>query len=55
VPECFDDFIALVVPRQQERGAYKTKYAEGTLRGKLFGNDRLPASHEAARHRIANA
>jgi FMN-dependent oxidoreductase (nitrilotriacetate monooxygenase family) len=55
VPECFDDFIALVVPRLQERGAYKTKYAEGTLRGKLFGNDRLPASHEAARHRIANA
>ena len=55
VPECFDDFIALVVPRLQERGAYKTKYADGTLRGKLFGRDRLPASHEAARHRIVNA
>ena len=54
VPECFDDFIALVVPRLQERGAYKTKYADGTLRGKLFGRDRLPASHEAARHRIAS-
>ncbi|CAN5665888.1 LLM class flavin-dependent oxidoreductase [soil metagenome] len=55
VPECFDDFIALVVPRLQERGAYKTKYAYGTLRGKLFGSDRLPASHEAARHRIVSA
>ena len=49
VPECFDDFIALVVPRLQERGAYKTAYAPGTLRGKLFGRDRLPASHPAAR------
>ena len=51
VPECFDDFIALVVPRLQERGAFKTAYAEGTLRGKLFGRDRLPASHPVARFR----
>ena len=51
VPECFDDFIALVVPQLQERGAYKTVYAEGTLRGKLFGHDRLPASHPVAAHR----
>lgn len=49
VPECFDDFIALVVPQLQERGAYKTAYAEGTLRRKLGGaGDRLPASHPAA-------
>jgi alkanesulfonate monooxygenase SsuD/methylene tetrahydromethanopterin reductase-like flavin-dependent oxidoreductase (luciferase family) len=47
VPDCFDDFIALVVPRLQERGAYKTKYAQGTMRGKLFGRDRLPATHPA--------
>jgi FMN-dependent oxidoreductase (nitrilotriacetate monooxygenase family) len=39
VPECVDDFIALVVPQLQERGAYKTKYAPGTLRSKLFGRD----------------
>jgi long-chain alkane monooxygenase len=39
VPECFDDFIALVVPQLQERGAYKTKYVPGTLRSKLFGRD----------------
>ncbi|MEO5670131.1 MAG: LLM class flavin-dependent oxidoreductase [Ramlibacter sp.] len=51
VPECFDDFIALVVPRLQERGAFKTAYAPGTLRGKLFGRDRLPATHPVARHR----
>lgn len=51
VPECFDDFIALVVPLLQERGVYKTAYAEGSLRHKLFGRDRLPASHPAAVHR----
>jgi FMN-dependent oxidoreductase (nitrilotriacetate monooxygenase family) len=52
VPECFDDFIELVVPVLQERGVYKTTYAEGSLRGKLFGADRLPASHPVARHRV---
>ncbi|MDB5872083.1 MAG: flavin-dependent oxidoreductase [Ramlibacter sp.] len=51
VPECFDDFIALVVPQLQERGAYKTRYAPGTLRGKLFGHDRLPATHPVAQYR----
>jgi FMN-dependent oxidoreductase (nitrilotriacetate monooxygenase family) len=51
VPECFDDFIALVVPQLQERGAYKTCYDAGTLRNKLSGRDRLPASHPAARSR----
>ncbi len=40
VPECFDDFIAHVVPQLQERGAFKTSYQSGTLRGKLFGRDR---------------
>ncbi|MES3000727.1 MAG: LLM class flavin-dependent oxidoreductase [Pseudomonadota bacterium] len=51
VPECFDDFIELVVPLLQERGAYKTKYTEGTLRGKLFGRDRLPVTHPVAAYR----
>jgi len=41
VPECFDDFIAHVIPQLQERGAYKTRYEEGTLREKLFGRARL--------------
>jgi len=52
VPECFDDFIGLVVPILQERGAFKTAYAPGTLRRKLFGQDRLPASHAVAAHRF---
>jgi FMN-dependent oxidoreductase (nitrilotriacetate monooxygenase family) len=51
VPECFDDFIALVVPRLQERGAYKTQYTPGTFRNKLFGRDKLPSTHIAASYR----
>ena len=52
VPECFDDFIALVVPKLQERGAYKTQYTPGTFRNKLFGRDQLPPSHIAATYRL---
>jgi FMN-dependent oxidoreductase (nitrilotriacetate monooxygenase family) len=51
VPECFDDIIDLLVPVLQERGAYKTAYADGPLRAKLFGQPRLPASHAAAQYR----
>ena len=48
-PECFEDFIELVVPELQRRGAYKEAYAAGTLREKLFGAGRmLPAAHPAA-------
>ena len=36
VPVCFDDFIELVVPQLQERGAYKTQYTPGTFPNKLF-------------------
>ena len=49
VPECFGDVAELVVPLLQERGAYKTAYAPGTYREKLFGYARLPARHGAAR------
>ena len=46
VPECFDDFVELVIPALQNRGLYKTAYTEGSLRHKLFGEgDRLPARH----------
>ncbi|MCY1665941.1 LLM class flavin-dependent oxidoreductase [Rhizobium sp. SL86] len=48
VPECFDDIISLVVPILQERGLYKTQYADGPLRQKLFGAPRLPDRHIAA-------
>lgn len=52
VPESYEDFVDLVVPVLQERGVYKTAYAEGTLRRKLFGEgDRLPARHTAAQFR----
>lgn len=48
VPESYEDFIDHVVPELQSRGAYKTAYAEGTLRQRLFGaGDRLPARHVA--------
>ena len=51
-PECFEDFVDLVVPELQRRGAFKQQYAPGTLRAKLFGADRLPASHPAASFRL---
>jgi FMN-dependent oxidoreductase (nitrilotriacetate monooxygenase family) len=52
VPESYEDFVELVVPVLQDRGLYKTAYAEGSLRRKLFGRgDRLPARHVAAQFR----
>jgi len=38
MPECFTDFVDLVVPELQRRGVYKTEYAPGSLRQKLIGN-----------------
>jgi FMN-dependent oxidoreductase (nitrilotriacetate monooxygenase family) len=53
-PETFVDIVDLVVPELQRRGVYKTEYAPGTLREKLYGpgRARLPESHPAARVRI---
>ncbi|QUS36358.1 LLM class flavin-dependent oxidoreductase [Falsirhodobacter algicola] len=50
-PAGIEDVIDLLIPVLQEKGAYKTSYAEGTYREKLFGHARLPAEHPAARHR----
>jgi FMN-dependent oxidoreductase (nitrilotriacetate monooxygenase family) len=52
-PEGLEDFIDLVVPILQERGAFKREYAPGTYREKLFGQGRarLPESHPAAAFR----
>lgn len=49
-PECYEDFIDLVIPELQARGVYKTAYQEGTLREKLFGagRGRLGAGHPAS-------
>lgn len=52
VPETWEDFAGLVVPELQNRGRYKTAYAEGSLRQQLFGRgDRLPDRHPAAHWR----
>jgi long-chain alkane monooxygenase len=53
MPECVQDFVALVVPELQSRGVMKRGYASGTLRQKLFGAEhaRLPGNHPAARYR----
>ncbi|HTV44927.1 MAG TPA: LLM class flavin-dependent oxidoreductase [Stellaceae bacterium] len=50
-PESLRDFVDLVVPVLQERGVYKRDYRPGSLREKLFGRSRLPASHPAAAYR----
>ncbi|MBB6123021.1 LLM class flavin-dependent oxidoreductase [Sphingobium subterraneum] len=49
-PEGMKSFIDLVVPELQTRGRYKTEYAPGTMREKMFpeGNGRLPANHYGA-------
>lgn len=51
-PESYEDFIDLVIPELQARGVYKTSYADGTLREKLFGGAaRLPEQHAGAAFR----
>jgi alkanesulfonate monooxygenase len=52
-PGDFAAVVDLVVPELQRRGVYKTNYAEGTLREKLFGPGHrlLPPSHPGARYR----
>jgi FMN-dependent oxidoreductase (nitrilotriacetate monooxygenase family) len=49
--ETFENFINLVVPVLQERGLYKTEYASGTFREKLFGSSRIPDEHTAGSFR----
>lgn len=54
-PGTFEDIVEYVVPELQARGAYKTEYAEGSLRNKLFGaGDRVKDTHRAAQYKIAN-
>ena len=49
-PEGLAAVVDLVVPELQRRGAYKTEYASGTLRNKLFGKgDRLSSDHPGLR------
>ena len=49
MPECFTEFVGIVVPELQRRGRLKRSYDQGSLRQKLFGNgDRLQPPHPAA-------
>src|SRR5471030_1702388 len=51
-PESYEDFIDLVIPELQARGVYKTAYADGTLREKLFNRGaKLPDEHTGASFR----
>lgn len=51
-PRSFEDIVELLVPELQRRGIYKTAYAPGSLRHKLFGQgDRLQSPHPAAHWR----
>lgn len=46
--------LELLIPELQTRGHYRTAYAEGTLRDKLFGRGpRLPTRHVGAAPRRA--
>lgn len=49
-PGTMRDVVDLLVPELQSRGVYKTAYAPGTLRDKLFGPGAVhPADHTAER------
>ena len=51
-PETFREVVELVVPELQQRGRYRTTYAPGPLREKLFGRGaRLPSRHAGASFR----
>ena len=45
----------LAAAEVRERGLAQSEYRPGTLRQKLFGRDRLPDTHPAARYRGAFA
>ncbi|WP_158745994.1 LLM class flavin-dependent oxidoreductase [Acidisphaera sp. L21] len=48
-PECWEAVVDLLVPELQNRGVYKTAYAPGTYREKLFAaGPRLAPPHPAA-------
>jgi len=55
IPGSYDELIEHVFPVLRERGLARDGYAEGTLRRKLFGSDRLPDRHPAAAYRGAFA
>jgi len=51
-PGGYADFADLIVPELQRRGVYRTAYAPGSLREKVFARKpTLPQSHPAAAFR----
>ena len=54
-PESHHDFIRFVIPELQQRGRFKTEYAQGTLRNKIFNQgDHLTELHPASEFRCQN-
>ncbi|MCG2574410.1 LLM class flavin-dependent oxidoreductase [Acinetobacter sp. ME22] len=54
-PESHEDFIQYVIPEWQQRGRYKTAYADGTLRHKIFAQgNQLPTQHPARQGKTKN-
>lgn len=51
LPDSYTEFNEHLLPVLQERGLAKTEYAAGSLRRKIFGEDRLNERHPAARYR----
>ena len=50
--QTFIDVVDFIVPELQKRGVYKTEYATGTLREKLFGQGPyLSEQHKGASYR----
>jgi len=49
--ETAQDFATLIAPELRRRGRMPEQKRGETLRGRLFGHDRLPATHPAARYR----
>lgn len=53
LPGSFQEFADYVMPVLRARNLAQQDYTPGTLRKKLFGNDRLPDNHPAAQYRGA--
>ena len=51
IPGSYEEFNEHLLPVLQKRGLAKHEYTKGTLRTKLFGQDRLNDRHPAARYR----
>ena len=49
IPECVEDFVALVVPELQSRGVMKRPYAPGTLRREAVRRRGPPAREPPGR------